>query len=367
MLIEDLSSDPKVNVARRPTLEKIAGGGAIGRARLAELYRMFYVNGPGNGTMLSLPFDQLVEHGVGHMFKWDRAAEPEAVIELANRGTFSALALSIGQAEKYQQDINPSLPLIVKVDGHFLVGKEAPYDRHSTMSSVERAVKAGANAIGFTLYFGGNETEQDVERCAQIVEAAHQMGKPVFAWMYARGPLPGRMGADSLYWCAQAVSAGESLGVDVVKQKVCAFAKNRDAYTKELQKRGDGAKGFFYGKMPEVDELIKLEPTADELNEMSKEKAYQLQVRRLSYQNRVAPRTLQINSGGLKGAAEGVIETTNVVMDAGMEGAIVGRNNWGRPIDEALELNAQMIELMQNSAYHRNLTEPRFTKKYTGR
>jgi class I fructose-bisphosphate aldolase len=362
--INKLSSDADTNVLNRPTLETIAHNSGMGRDRFSELYRMFYINGPGNGTMLSLPFDQLVEHGIGHTFKWDRSADPRAVIELANRGTFSAIALSIGQAEKYQNLIRPDLSLIVKVDGHFLVGEDVPYDRHSNMATVERAIKAGANAIGFTFYFGGNETERDAERVAEITDIAHQFGKPVFAWMYARGQLPEKMGADSLYWCAQAVSAGESLGVDVVKQKVCAFAKNRDAYIRELQDNKQEGKGYFFSKMPEVGELIKLEPTDKQRGQMNAEELYALQVKRLAYQNSVAPGTLQINSGGLKGASEGVMKTTNAVMDAGMEGAIVGRNNWGRPIEEALELNKQMVDLMRKPVYHRKLSAPWFTGEY---
>ena len=84
---------------------------------------MFYAHGPGNGKFLSLPFDQRVEHGPGHMAKWERAAEPDIVIELANKGNYSALVLPIRTAEKYQNLISPEVPLIVKVDGHFRVGK----------------------------------------------------------------------------------------------------------------------------------------------------------------------------------------------------------------------------------------------------
>lgn len=364
VLIKNLSSDAKTNVAKRPTLEKIAYEGNLGRPRTAELYNMFYMHGPGNGTMLSLPFDQLVEHGVGHTLKWERSADPRAVIELANRGCFSALALSIGQAEKYQNLIKPDLPLIVKVDGHFLVGKDVPYPRHSTMSSVERAVKAGANAIGFTFYIGGEETEQDVERCAKIVERAHKHGKPVFTWAYARGPLPEKMGADSLYWCAQGISAGESLGVDVVKQKFPMPAKNIDEYRKNLSVVDDiitkQKKGYFYSKMPEVNQLLKLEP------ENLENVPYELHVKRVSFLQAVAPNTLKIISGGPKSKdpEKDLIETTRAVMDSGCEGRIIGRNLWGRPIEETLELNRKLIDVMKNKQYHRKLTEPRFTGEY---
>lgn len=356
--IKKLSSDAEVNVAKRPTLERIAFEGNIGRSRMQELYNMFYKNGPGYGTMLSLPFDQLVEHGIGHAFKWERSADPRAVIELANRGTFSAMALSIGQAEKYQNLIRPDLPLIIKLDGHFLVGKDVPYPRHSTMSSVDRALEAGANAIGFTFYFGGENTMEDAERCAKIVEEAHKAGKPVFAWMYARGPLADKMGPETLYWCAQAVSAGESIGADVVKQKFPMPAKNRVDYTYNLSGKGD-QKGYFFSKMPEVDQILELEP------ENAGEYTHELHTKRLALMAAVAPNVLKIISGGPKAKEqESLYKTLMIVMDSGNEGQIVGRNLWGRPIEEALEVNKQMIDIMQKVQYRRELTQPRFTGNY---
>ncbi|MBN1676731.1 MAG: hypothetical protein JXR37_37145 [Kiritimatiellae bacterium] len=353
--LQDLSSDAQTNVARRPTLETIARDGNLGRARMAELYSMFYTHGPGHGTMLSLPFDQLVEHGVGHLLKWERSGDPRAVIELGNRGDFSLLALSIGQAEKYQNLIRPDLPLLIKVDGHFMVGKEVPYARHSAMATVERAVAAGANAVGFTFYLGGEETQADVERLAEVTEIAHEFGKPVFMWAYARGPLPQAMGADSLFWCAQGVSAGESIGVDVVKQKFPTPVKDQAAYKKNLS-RLDGEKGYFYGKMEEVEQLLELEP-AD-----PKDVPYDLHVKRLNFMAEAAPNTLKIISGGPKSKdpEKDLIETTRAVMDSGNEGRIVGRNLWGRPIEEGLALARQIGAIMTGKAYRRKLKEARF-------
>jgi len=354
-LLKDLVVDALENVARRPTLEMIAREGNLGRPRMSELYGMFYANGPGYGTMLSLPFDQLVEHGIGHTLKWERSADPRSVIELGNRGNFSALALSIGQAEKYQNLIRPDLPLIIKVDGHFLVGKDVSYPRHSAMSTVERACEAGANAIGFTFYIGGEATQEDVERVAEITDISHQCGKPVFMWAYARGPLPDAMGADSLFWCTQGISAGESIGADVVKQKFPAPVKDMDAYTKAVSEV-DGKKGIFFGKMSEVEQLLQLEP--DDPGNVT----HDLQVKRLSFMAAVAPNTLKIISGGPKSEEpqKDLVETTRAVMDSGNEGRIVGRNFWGRPIEEALKLNNVMVDVMRQKAYRRRLKEPRF-------
>lgn len=356
VLINDLSSDAAKNIAMRPSLEIIASDGNIGRARFSELYNMFYKNGPGNGTFLGLPFDQLVEHGPGHLLKWKRSADTRAVIELANKGPFSAIALSIGQAEKYGNLIRPDLPLIIKVDGHFLVGKEVSYDRHSTMSSVERAVRAGANAIGLTFYLGGRETEGDAERCSEIVDIAHQHGKPVFAWMYARGPLADAMGADSLFWCAYGISAGESIGADVIKQKFPVPVKKDklDIYRANLSD-----KGYFTKGTPEVEQLLTLEPENPDNIE------YELHVKRANFLAHVAPNSLKILSGGPTSKdIQGLLLVTKIAMDAGLEGEIVGRNNWGRPIEEGIELAKSKVDVMRQEKYSRILREPRFSGEY---
>jgi fructose-bisphosphate aldolase, class I len=344
--IQQLSSDVRRNVAAAVKIDTIAHQSNMGRARAAELYNMFYNHGPGNGTMLSLPFDQLVEHGVGHVLKWERSADPRAVIELANMGKFSALALSLGQAEKYQNLINLNVPLIVKVDGHFLVGNDVQNNRHSMLGSVQRAVKCGANAIGLTFYFGGADLQEDVERVADIVEEAHEYGKPVFMWAYARGPLANKMGSGSLYWCAQGIAAAESLGVDVVKQKFPVPIVNKEEYVNTLS-----AGGYFHKKMPEIDQLLQLEPE-DPANV-----PYDLHVKRLAFMRSVAPNTLKIISGGAKFEEphKGLVETTRMVMDAGCEGRIVGRNFWGRPINEALPLIDSVVAVMKEEKYHRKI------------
>jgi len=363
VLIKELSSDAKLNVAERPTLQKISYEGNLGRRITTELYNILYHNGPGNGTMLILPFDHLFGTGVGHTLSWDQCADPRAVIELANRGNFSALALSIGQAEKYQNLIRSDLPLIIKVDGSFLTGIEVKNPTHSAMSSVERAIKAGANAIGCFISIGNEKTEQDVVRVSKIIEEAHQHGKPVFLWAYAQGLMPEEMGADSLFWCAQCVSVAESLGADVVKQKFPVPIKGEklQAYKKNLlgiEKEGIFQPSFLKSRMSEVDQLLELEP------EDPDNVSFELNVKRLSFMSKVAPNLLKGISGGPKGSEEKLLNTTKAIMSSGIEGQIAGRNLWSRPMSEALELNKKMTDIMSEKQYHRKLTEPRFSGNY---
>ena len=49
-------------MVNRPKLNQIRH---LGRGVTEKLSIMIYEHGPGNGTFLGLPFDQLVEHGPG--------------------------------------------------------------------------------------------------------------------------------------------------------------------------------------------------------------------------------------------------------------------------------------------------------------
>ena len=360
VLVNELSDCLEINIDARPTLEDIYKSGGMNRSRFMKLYSILYEHGPGNGTFLTLPFDQLVEHGPGHQFKWSRSAESESVIELANRGEFSALALSIGQAEKYQHDIG-NVPLIVKIDGHLLIGDELEkyHPRPMKMSSVERAAKV-ADAIGIAWYPGEIESGQDLERVAETIEEAHNYNLPVVLWGYSRGPAFNKIQADSLFCCHYSVSLAESLGADVVKVKFPAFVKpeNIKQYKSYLD-------SYIKGKMPEAPEAyLSLENNES----MSKEEIKKLHIKRSALIASVAGRTLIGYSGGprAKDPLKELLESTEVSLGGGIEGRIVGRNLWGTEIEKALDMNRQIVEFMRNSSYDRVLDEDesRFTKKY---
>lgn len=349
----EISSDVKENVSGRPTLCQMSKDGSVGRGRFKRLYQMFYAQGPGKGKFLGLPFDQRVEHGAGHMAKWEHSAEPDAVIKLANEGGVSALVLPLREAEKYQSLIAPTVPLIVKLDGHFRVGsdQDVPYPRHTSYGSpkmmIHKALELGADAVGMTFYIGSEATMEDVERIGRIVEEAHHWGLPVVIWGYARGPLPEKVGVDSLYWCHNAVAAAEDLGADIVKTKFPRPAKDLAAYKEMLEK-------FVKPKVPEAPEMyLSVEP------EQGEDIPYELHVKRMNLVTSPAKRTLVVVSGGPKLGKDPenqLIDTTKIVMDGGAEGRIIGRNFWGRPMEEAKRFIQIVSEVMQDSKYNREST-----------
>ncbi|MCW3981904.1 MAG: hypothetical protein NWE81_02135 [Candidatus Bathyarchaeota archaeon] len=344
------------NIESRPRLDALPH---LGRGRREKLHRMLYQNGPGHGTFLSLPFDQLVEHGAGHTFKWQKknlknaantgrgAADPRTVIELANKGNFSAVVLHPGIVDKYQDLLNLKIPLIYKIDGHMTI----PQDPHisATIGSVADALKLGATAIGMSFYPGSAMTRDDMERISSIIREAHQFGLPAVVWAYARGPGVSEMGADSLYWVHYACVVAESLGADMIKTKFPEPTRGnrRKAYFSYLEQLGR--------KMTEAHAYVKLEPEENgDLTETQHALRMKLVVESV-------PRSFLIVSGGpriKRDPAKAIAATTRIVMNAGAEGRIIGRNFWGVPVDEGLKYAQLVADIMRERQYHRPLRIP---------
>lgn len=327
----------------------------FGRGRMEKLYRMLYTNGPGGGTFLSLPFDQLVEHGAAHTFKWGKddvtdvaitgrgSADPRTVIELANKGNFSAVVLHPGIVDKYQDLLRPDIPLIYKIDGHMTIPHNPPTS--ATLGSVKDALRLGATAVGMSFYPGSEKTGEDMERIGKIIREAHAFGIPAVVWSYARGPGVSEVGNDSLYWVHYACVVAESLAADIIKTKFPAPVKEekREVYLKYLKKVAK--------KTPEAEKYIELEP--EKGGELTEEQ----HTHRMKLVVDAVPRTFVIVSGGPRireDPKKQLVYTTKIVMNAGAEGRIIGRNFWGVPIERGLEYVKAVSEIMTKPQYHRD-------------
>ena len=341
----------KVDLESRPRLKRLVH---LGRGRIEKLYRMLYGNGPGKGTFLSLPFDQLIEHGATHIFKWDKqdkekiavtgrgSADPRTVIELANKGNFSAIVLHPGIVDKYQDLLKLDIPLIYKVDGHMTLPHNPSI--HSTIGSVKDALRLGATAVGMSFYPGSEKTLNDMERIAGLIRESHKAGLPAVVWTYPRGPGINEVGGDSLFWVHYSCVVAESLGAEIIKTKFPEPVKGekREAYFNFLRKTAK--------KISEAKNYIELEPKNGEaLTEEQHTKRMKLVVD-------AVPRSFVVVSGGpkvKKDPAKAMATTTRIVMNAGAEGRIIGRNFWGVPIEEGLKYAQLVTEIMKAPRYHR--------------
>ena len=374
----DLDISVADNVAVRPRLEKMR---FLEAGVEANLYRMLYSHGPGNGTALFMPFDQKSsEHGPGHEFLWERdnataeeinlrgkgSADIRAIAELVNRGNFSGYVLHPGNIRQSKHLFRPDIPLIYKIDGHITQPQSAGI--MSTVGTIEDALKYGASAIGLTIYPGGEYIKADLERAAEIIRKAHKVGLVAVVWAYSRGPgldekiqlkdkngeFQGMTQADSLYWTHYAVSiASGLLGADLIKTKYPSKVKsdNRrayDAYIESLAKKNSSMIAYKY-----------LEPKDAEAALTMEQESF-----RASIVVQAAPNSIVIFSGGPKlpgNPTETLKKQTEILMKAGAEGAIYGRNIWGLPVEEGLETAHALNDVISMPEFHRTLTEPRFT------
>ena len=102
--------------------------------------------------------------------------------------------------------------------------------------------------------------------------------------------------------------------------------------------------------MIEAERYIELEPEEDE--KLTEEQ----HIKRVKLVVDAVPRSFVVVSGGPKvreDPEKAMATTTRVVMNAGAEGRIIGRNFWVVPIDDGLRYAKIVTEIMSKPQFHR--------------
>lgn len=174
-----------------------------------------------NDKSLMIACDQGLEHGPTDFNL--KNIDPNYILNIALEGRYSAVILQSGIIEKYYHEAYRDVPAVVKLNGKTNLSHGSPNSKQ--ICSVDRAIKLGASAVGFTLYPGSeNESDQFAE-FGKVVEQAHDYGIPAIAWSYPRGPtIKNDTTTDIL---AHAARIGLELGADFVKIK---YNHDQDAF-----------------------------------------------------------------------------------------------------------------------------------------
>jgi class I fructose-bisphosphate aldolase len=294
---------------RRPTFDEMN----LSTGKRVRLHRMMYEHGPANGTLMFLPIDQGLEHGPVDFFANPDSIDTDWIYRLAVEGSFSGIALHIGLAEKYHKAYAGRVPLVLKINGKTAIPNDD--DAFSSLtSSVEDAVRLGADAVGYTLYVGSPAQDVDIAQCAEVRRECDRCGMPLIVWAYPRGAaIKAKGGIDSLYAVDYAARAACEVGADVIKLNV---PKWDAAAAPKLPKPYDTL------ELPEVEALRKVVKSAG--------------------------RSLVLVSGGSKISDEDTLHKAQLAMEAGCVGLIFGRNMWQRDWNDAMAMAARMHELMKN-------------------
>jgi fructose-bisphosphate aldolase, class I len=293
----------------RPTFDQMN----LSTGKRTRLHRFMYEHGPANGTLMLLPIDQGLEHGPVDFFDNPDALDTDWIYRLAVEGNFSGIALHIGLAEKYQQKYAGRVPLLLKVNGKTNIPPDD--DAFSPMtSSVEDAVRLGADAVGYTLYVGSPAQDLDIAQCNDVRRECDRYGMPLVIWAYPRGSaVKAKGGIDSLY------------AVDYAARVACEVGAN----------------------------IVKLnEPVWDEANASKLPKPYNTtsftDVEGLRKVVKSAGRTLVLVSGGSKMGDDATLHKAKIAMEAGCVGLIFGRNMWQRDWSAATSMASKIHDVMNS-------------------
>jgi fructose-bisphosphate aldolase, class I len=300
---------PNAPVFRRPTFDEMD----LSIGKRTRLHKFMYEHGPANGTLMMLPIDQGLEHGPIDFFDNPDALDTDWIYRLAIAGNFSGIALHVGLAEKYHKAYAGRVPLLLKVNGKTNIPSDDEAFSPLT-SSVEDAIRLGADAVGYTLYVGSPSQDIDIAQCDEVRRECDRYGLPLVIWAYPRGSaIKAKGGIDSLYAVDYAARVACELGATIVKLNEPVW--DPDAAS----------------KLPKPYDTLAFEDI-DGLRKVVKS----------------AGRTLVLVSGGSKMSDDAALHKAHVAMAAGCVGLIFGRNMWQRKWDDALAMASSMHDVMKN-------------------
>ena len=303
-------------MAKRPVLDELD----LSLGKRTRLHRLLYEHGPGNGTVLFLPIDQGMEHGPIDFFPNPPSADPDYQCRLAKEGGYSGIVFHIGLASKYMKEYAGTVPLILKLNGKTNIPSDA--EAFSALeSTVEDAVRLGADAVGYTLYVGSPSQDRDFIQLGKVRAECDRYGMPLIIWSYPRGSaVEAKGGRDSIYAVDYAARVANELGADMVKLNVPKFRDPRNEDSPAPYRK-------LYEEWKELDE-----------NE-----AYRLAVEKVVAS---AGKTMVLFSGGSKISDEDLLLKARICMEAGATGLIFGRNMWQRPFEEGLAITQKVKEIL---------------------
>lgn len=276
-----------------------------------------------SGTTLILPYDQFIEHDNRHVDPNPMAADPHYICKLAEEGGYNAIAIHYGLAKRYWTKFEGSVPLLLKLNGKTSIPSQSNALSVPT-SYVEDAVRLGATAVGYTMYYGSPRQDTDLPQLASIRKECDRYGMPLVVWAYPRGEaVDAKGGNESSYMVESAVRMATEMGASVIKANL----------PKAM------AEGFESNEgIPEYYRKTETELKALSLKDQKWERA-----RRVVKASQGTP---VLFSGGSKIGDDDLIENAEACLAAGCFGFIFGRNMWTREHDKALELTKKFQKML---------------------
>lgn len=176
----------------------------------------------GSGYLSILPVDQGIEHSAGASFaKNPIYFDPENIVKLAIEGGCNAVASTLGVLGSVSRKYAHKIPFIVKINHNELLTYPNKFDQ-IMFAGIEQAWDMGAAAVGATIYFGSEESANQIIEVSEAFQHAHELGMATILWCYLRNPA---FKKDKDYHVSadltgQANHLGVTIQADIIKQKM---------------------------------------------------------------------------------------------------------------------------------------------------
>lgn len=269
------------------------------------------------GYLSILPVDQDIEHSAGASFAPNPIYfDPENIVKLAIEGGCNAVASSFGNLGAVARKYAHKIPFLVKLNHNELLTYPNSFNQ-VMFGTVKEAWNMGAAAVGATIYFGSEQSRDQLVKVAEAFEYAHELGMVTVLWCYLRNSAFKKDGTDyhtAADLTGQANRLGVTIKADIVKQKLPAC--------------NGGFKALNFGK---YDDKMYTELTTDNPIDLCR---YQVAN---GYMGRVG----LINSGGASHGDSDLADavfTAVVNKRAGGMGLICGRKAFQHPMEDGIKL-----------------------------
>lgn len=270
------------------------------------------------GYVSILPVDQGIEHSAGASFAPNPAYfDPENIVRLAIDGGCNAVASTFGVLGMVARKYAHKIPFIVKINHNELLTYPNKFDQ-VMFGTVDQAYEMGAAAVGATIYFGSEESTNQLVEVAEAFAYAHELGMATILWCYIRNSAFNVKGDKDYHLSTdltgQANHLGATIHADIIKQK--------------LPENNGGYNALKFGK---TSPLVYSTLTTD----------HPIDLTRYQVANCYMGRAGLINSGGASSGAGDLAEAVRTAVinkRAGGTGLISGRKAFQRPMSEGVAL-----------------------------
>lgn len=297
----------------------------------------------GTGYVSILPVDQGIEHSAGASFAPNPDYfDPEKIVELAIEGGCNAVASTYGVLGAVARKYAHKIPFLVKFNHNELMTYPNKFAQ-IPFGNIRQCFEMGAAAVGATIYYGSEESSEQIQYVSEMFHEAHEYGMVTVLWCYIRNDAFKVNGVDyhsSADLTGQANHLGATIQADIVKQKLPTNNGGFNALNS-----GDSSYGKFRKEV--YTELAGSSETG--------EGGHPIDLCRYQLINQYMGRVPLINSGGASSGASDTaeaVETAVINKRAGGMGLISGRKAFQRPMKEG----AALLQAIQDVYLDKSVT-----------